>query len=49
MNNKTFDKLVRLFGKSYNFSGEEYWNPDQEEYTKLKTRVEKLLKLSEGK
>jgi hypothetical protein len=44
MNQKTFDKLVKLFGRSYNFSGEEYWLPEQKEYQKLKSGVEKLFK-----
>ena len=45
MEKKTFDKLSRLFGKSYNFDDEMYWKPNQKGYKKLKSRVEKLLKI----
>lgn len=48
MDNKTFDKLQRMFGKSYGFEGSEYWNPNQKEYKKLKEDIEQLLGENKG-
>jgi hypothetical protein len=46
-NDRTFDKIQRAFGKSYNFSGDEYWRPEQKEFQDLKRDVLELLKPKE--
>ncbi len=44
MDKQTFNKLTRIFGKSYGFEGDEYWREEQKEYCKLKKDIERLLK-----
>ena len=42
-----FDKIQRAFGKSYNFSGDEYWRPEQREFQDLKRKVLELIREEE--
>jgi len=48
MDQETFNSLQEAFLSSFNFDLLTAWQPDQKEYKKLKLKIEKILKETNG-